>query len=290
MNRTPLRAPARSRQSRISALLQLVIVICAGARLFYEVEDHLQRRPAPALAAGSIHACPVRIAAIVPVGPNDPRRTVARDFAVVLADARGENHVSGSLWISASGQPFSVAFRDRNALADDLGGSIDPIVVRLPHEARLEEAFVDRYDDGRAPRPCAIAGDWSGAMTAALHDDMAARIGTPADTGALAAQAIRDPEAACENRSASPQTLDDVPPSVPAEAIRKKLTGDVEVRLDLDASSVVTATTVIASPNSILNAASLDATRASLFRTAIRRCRPVPAKYIFVVSYLSDRH
>jgi hypothetical protein len=59
--------------------------------------------------------------------------------------------------------------------------------------------------------------------------------------------------------------------------------------LNLDAASVVTRTTIVASPSSILNAASLDATRASVFRTEIRRCRPVAAKFVFVVSYLPER-
>jgi hypothetical protein len=173
----------------------------------------------------------------------------------------------------------------RHALANDLGGTIDPIVFHLPQQARLEEAFVDRYDDGSTPRPCAIAGDWTGAMTPALHDDMLARIGTPARSNGIAAEPITDPETECKGRGASAQTIDAGEPLLPLEARRRNITGNVNVVLQLDSASRVRSMGIMASPSAILNPSALDATRASLFHTQISNCRPMAEKFVFVVSY-----
>ena len=284
-----IRGPYRPRpaRSRFATGVQIVIALCAVLRLVLMLEDRVEKQN-PARAVGNIKACPVRIAAMVPIGSAESRGTDAAAFAIVLADALDEPRVSGSLWINASGHPYHVAFADRQALANDLSGRPDPIVVAMPARVRLEEAFVDTYGDGPAVRPCAIAGDWTGAMTPALHADMLARIGAPSVAGALAAQRIHQARAACQNRNAFGQTIDDSPPDVPLEARRKNLTGDVDVLLHLDAASVVTSTGILASPNAILNAAARDAARASLFRTEIRHCRPVASNFVFVVSYLSD--
>ena len=47
----------------------------------------------------------------------------------------------------------------------------------------------------------------------------------------------------------------------------------------------MTATRIMTSPSELLNKPALDAARATMFRTALRDCKPVAADFVFSVNF-----
>jgi TonB family protein len=90
---------------------------------------------------------------------------------------------------------------------------------------------------------------------------------------------------ACGRPDVAPATLRAAEPEMPALAQQQGISGTVEVIVSLDAASRVVATRVRSSPSGVLNAAAVAAARASLFRTEVRDCAPIPADYVFRVDF-----
>jgi TonB family protein len=99
--------------------------------------------------------------------------------------------------------------------------------------------------------------------------------------------ASRPRPAACARPNVPAGTYRAAEPEMPMFAQQQGITGDVQVRVSLNESSQITDVRIESSPNAILNNSALQATRASSFHTEIRRCKPVAADFIFVVTFSS---
>ena len=80
-------------------------------------------------------------------------------------------------------------------------------------------------------------------------------------------------------------TLRAASPKITPEMQRAHVNGTVYVAVSLDASSAVTATRISSSPSTLLDRAALDAAQASVFRTAVRDCKPVAQEFLFGVTF-----
>ncbi|MDB5071562.1 MAG: Gram-negative bacterial TonB protein C-terminal, partial [Candidatus Eremiobacteraeota bacterium] len=78
----------------------------------------------------------------------------------------------------------------------------------------------------------------------------------------------------CTLPDRAPQILNQVQPDVPAMAQQQGITGDVVVRVTVDASGAVTSATIASSPSAILNQAALSAARASTYQAGLQNCVP----------------
>jgi TonB family protein len=83
-------------------------------------------------------------------------------------------------------------------------------------------------------------------------------------------------------------TVRAVEPDTPAMAQQQGISGTVAVIVALDENSHIVSTSVQSSPSAILNGAALSAARQSTFRTEVRDCKPIAAKYIFSVEFSSQ--
>ena len=73
---------------------------------------------------------------------------------------------------------------------------------------------------------------------------------------------------------------------MPEIARQQGLHGIVEVRIELDASSHITGTSIMRSGGSLLlDRAAIEAARASSFATQIEDCVAVPGTYRYVVEF-----
>lgn len=72
---------------------------------------------------------------------------------------------------------------------------------------------------------------------------------------------------------------------MPPMAAQQGITGIVRVQVALDDRGVATYARVWSSPSAILNSAALTAAKASAYRGAIFRCRPVPSGYEFAADF-----
>jgi Gram-negative bacterial TonB protein C-terminal len=110
--------------------------------------------------------------------------------------------------------------------------------------------------------------------------------GTPAVSGEVCRRGDAPPAAdACIVRELPGGTLQTVPPQITPEIRRAHLTGTVKVIVSIDADSNVSGARVISSPSGLLNKPALDAARATIFRTAVRDCKPVADDFIFTVNF-----
>lgn len=79
---------------------------------------------------------------------------------------------------------------------------------------------------------------------------------------------------ACTVADRAPQIVNQVQPDVPPMAQQQGITGDVVVRVTVDASGAVTNAVIQSSPSAILNAAALAAARASTYQAGMQNCQP----------------
>jgi TonB family protein len=77
----------------------------------------------------------------------------------------------------------------------------------------------------------------------------------------------------CSVPDRAPQIVNQVQPDIPALAQQQGITGDVTVRVTLDASGAVTGTTIVISPSAVLNSAALAAARASTYQAGMQNCK-----------------
>ncbi len=82
------------------------------------------------------------------------------------------------------------------------------------------------------------------------------------------------PAVPCATPDVAPQVLRLAQPSTPPMAQQQGITGDVTVRVTLDASGSVSATQIMISPSAILNSAAAAAARASTYQPGLQNCRP----------------
>jgi TonB family protein len=71
----------------------------------------------------------------------------------------------------------------------------------------------------------------------------------------------------------------------PVLARQQGISGEVQVRVSLDAASTVVGVQILSSPSKILNAAALAIARTAKFRTEIVHCRPVSTDVQFRVAF-----
>jgi len=94
--------------------------------------------------------------------------------------------------------------------------------------------------------------------------------------------------APCEAPFVPARPVKSVPPVFPTQAAIQRITGTVDVLVDLDSTGVERAATILISPSPLLNDASITAARQSRFSPAIFRCEPVASRYIYIVEYDSQ--
>ena len=75
------------------------------------------------------------------------------------------------------------------------------------------------------------------------------------------------------------------PADTPALAQQQGITGTARLFVSLDERGGVTSTRILSSPSAILNNAALAAARASTYRGAVFRCKPIPSGYLFAVDF-----
>jgi|GEM_PF-477768 len=93
---------------------------------------------------------------------------------------------------------------------------------------------------------------------------------------------------ACANPEVPAKTITAVAPDTPEIAREQGITGNVEVKVDLNEKSQITGVSIYKSANHLLDKAALDAARASKFQTAIENCQPIASSYRFVVEFQSE--
>jgi TonB family protein len=103
--------------------------------------------------------------------------------------------------------------------------------------------------------------------------------------GAAQAPSPAPPAPRCARADVPPSVLRTVEPDTPPMAQQQGITGIVAVDVSLDESSRVVSTRIRSSPSALLNAAALNAARSSVYQTAIRDCKPVPADYVLRVDF-----
>jgi hypothetical protein len=258
---------------RIAAALLFAVFVPLGA--------FAQQDSAPAHVEPIADVCPIAIVAILLTSTVDNHATAGQDFKAFLSSTGGPGVASGTIWINASGIAYHVSFKDRRVLSKGLAGAIDAIVFHLPQSASLENAFVDTLDNP-TPGACRITSVWSPAVTHTLKPELLQKFDESATTvDAIEAKPIDDPRQACHSPPFPPQFI-----SVPdIETPRGAGNGEVHVLIALGADSLPLGFTINRRANAKLDAAALRAARASQFRTEIINCRPVAAKYNFVLVF-----
>jgi TonB family protein len=78
----------------------------------------------------------------------------------------------------------------------------------------------------------------------------------------------------CATPDRAPQLLRLAAADNPPMAQQQGISGDVVVRVTLDASGAVTGAQIVSSPSAILNFAALAATRASTYQPGLQSCKP----------------
>jgi hypothetical protein len=89
----------------------------------------------------------------------------------------------------------------------------------------------------------------------------------------------------CPQPNVPATVLHGVEPVPSALASVDRVTGTVVIFLVLDDRSQVMWTSVARSPSLLLDQSSIDAARASTYRTEVRNCKPIASGYVFGVSY-----
>jgi TonB family protein len=104
----------------------------------------------------------------------------------------------------------------------------------------------------------------------------------------IAAFAIGRADAQTPNAciDAPPRLLTAAQPVTPKEAVEAGVGGLVVVKVSLDEASHITSLTVAKSPSEMLNAAALQAARASVFETRRTSCKHVADTYLLILDFL----
>ncbi len=92
----------------------------------------------------------------------------------------------------------------------------------------------------------------------------------------------------CANPQVAARTVNAVAPDTPDIARQQGITGNVEVKVDLNEKSQVTGVSIYKTANHLLDKAALDAAKGSRFQTAIENCQPIASSYRFVVEFQSE--
>lgn len=90
---------------------------------------------------------------------------------------------------------------------------------------------------------------------------------------------------ACSAPNVPTRVLNAISPRIPALAQDNGVGGKVTVRISLDANSTITNGEVVKSDNVLLNAASVESAKHSIFATKVVDCIPVASTYDFVVDF-----
>jgi protein TonB len=93
---------------------------------------------------------------------------------------------------------------------------------------------------------------------------------------------------ACPRPQVPARTVNAVAPDTPDIARQQGVTGNVEVKVDLNEKSQVTSVSIYKTANHLLDKAALDAARGSRFQTAIENCQPIASSYRFVVEFQAE--
>jgi TonB family protein len=93
------------------------------------------------------------------------------------------------------------------------------------------------------------------------------------------------PVATCANPNVAARTVHADEPEYPDEAVPKRASGTVYVRVVLDDRSRVLWADVMQSPDPSLDRSALITARDATYQTAVRDCRPIAAVYVFGVEY-----
>jgi len=93
---------------------------------------------------------------------------------------------------------------------------------------------------------------------------------------------------ACARPAVAAATVRAAEPEMPALAQQQGIRGTVDIVVALDAASRIVEVSVQSSPSKLLDAPALAAARASQFRTEIRDCAPIAARYLFRVDFTAE--
>lgn len=265
----------------VAAALLLALSMPAEAWAFQAAPD------SSPLQTSTVVPCKAEVVAILLLGEGDPRTTMGREFEVILRSPDEAGTASGSLWINASGAAYRVPFLSRATLSIHNQGRVDPISFRLPQDAVLESAFVDRFADSEQSSVCKLSTIWIPAYTKKLNPDLISKFKTAPASAPIEAEPISDPVRSCHFADFLPATLQAAPVRTPLSVSAGLPSQQVLVLLSLNADSSVRDVHIAKSPDSALNESALDAARNSIFRTKIHACQPVATSYIFIVVYQS---
>ena len=243
---------------------------------------------APCIADPPLHGRTAATCAIAIVAILDGGGGVR---AAVLGSARGPGAATGNIWVNTSAGPYRIRFAHRNVLSAAFRGDIDPIAFRLPPAATLENAFISEL---AAPpgdfAPCTIFEPWTPARGERLRSDVRLirldAVSPPALPVAEAAT-VDDPATACKSPDVAARTIVQAAPDEPPIAQQQGITGSVNVLVQIDQTSRVTAANAISAPSELLVAAALAAAHRSIFQTAIVGCMPVRSNALIGVDFIN---
>jgi TonB family protein len=88
---------------------------------------------------------------------------------------------------------------------------------------------------------------------------------------------------ACATRYVAATVMHAARADTPAMAQQQGITGTVRVFVSLDERGSIISSRILSSPSAILNNAALATARASTYRGAVFRCKPIPSGYVFAV-------
>ena len=140
---------------------------------------------------------------------------------------------------------------------------------------------------GELGRPNAVAAGGP----AALPDDVAASAQPEAAIAPVVETTTPRPTpspVACARPAVAAATVRAAEPEMPALAQQQGIRGTVDIVVALDAASRIVEVSVQSSPSKLLDAPALAAARASQFRTEIRDCAPIAARYLFRVDFTAE--
>jgi TonB family protein len=101
--------------------------------------------------------------------------------------------------------------------------------------------------------------------------------------------AVPAPPVACAVPNAAAAIVRSVQPDAPPAAYRQHAGGAVQVIVDLDDAGRLTRAVIASTPSQLLNPPALDAARHTVFRPAIRDCRPIASRYTMTISFEGPR-
>jgi periplasmic protein TonB len=107
-------------------------------------------------------------------------------------------------------------------------------------------------------------------------------------TGVASAPPAPPTKPPCANPQVPARTLSVTAPETPDIAKQQGITGNVEVKVDLNEKSQVTNLSIFKSANHLLDRAALDAAKGSKFQTAIENCQPIASSYRFIVEFQAE--